>query len=285
MRRSAFTLIELLVVIAIIALLVAILVPSLQRARILAGIAACAAGERGIGPALLLYAHEQETLPPHFTQGNLASNYYRNGWCAGADRQHHYDHAVDVGGGYTVYPGWWEVYPHSRNSLGFLDQLDYAPLSTFRCAGQKYPGRLDAGPLWLPGDYAIRWYAPNPLYLGVGWPAGAVWQNNYFAPTILQLEQNWAGIQYIGPAPAVRKSTKVMVGCVLSSAGPPSWETAVPHGDAGNVLWTDGHVTTREGIYSLPSCNQGPARTHQSSGLMWFYAAEFWEELHAHLGL
>ena len=65
----AFTLIELLVVIAIIALLVAMLVPSLRRAKDLAYLAVCQANLRGTYAALLVYAADHDDFtpeePPH----------------------------------------------------------------------------------------------------------------------------------------------------------------------------------------------------------------------------
>jgi prepilin-type N-terminal cleavage/methylation domain-containing protein len=61
---SAFTLIELLVVIAIIALLVGILLPSLQTARMLAKIVTAHAELRGVTTALSVYREEHKALPP-----------------------------------------------------------------------------------------------------------------------------------------------------------------------------------------------------------------------------
>lgn len=62
--RRAFTLIELLVVIAIIALLMAILLPALGQARLLARSAACGAKLQQIGVALTLYLNDyHNTLP------------------------------------------------------------------------------------------------------------------------------------------------------------------------------------------------------------------------------
>ena len=59
--RQGFTLIELLVVVAIIALLIAILIPSLGRAKELANRATCSANLHGIMQSMILYAAEQQT--------------------------------------------------------------------------------------------------------------------------------------------------------------------------------------------------------------------------------
>ena len=55
MRQKAFTLIELLVVVAIIALLIAILLPSLQRAREQAKRVVCMANQAQIVKAMTIY--------------------------------------------------------------------------------------------------------------------------------------------------------------------------------------------------------------------------------------
>jgi prepilin-type N-terminal cleavage/methylation domain-containing protein len=62
--RGAFTLIELLVVIAIIALLLAILVPSLSTARELARRVVCQSNEKSIGMGFHLYASDYEDVTP-----------------------------------------------------------------------------------------------------------------------------------------------------------------------------------------------------------------------------
>ena len=65
-REAGFTLIELLVVVAIIAVLVAILLPALSRARESAHKAVCASNLRQLGIALKMYMDDNSgKLPPN----------------------------------------------------------------------------------------------------------------------------------------------------------------------------------------------------------------------------
>jgi prepilin-type N-terminal cleavage/methylation domain-containing protein/prepilin-type processing-associated H-X9-DG protein len=64
-RYRAFTLIELLVVVSIIAILVALLLPSLGKARRAAAGAACLSNLRQVGQAVIMYANQEKGLLPY----------------------------------------------------------------------------------------------------------------------------------------------------------------------------------------------------------------------------
>jgi prepilin-type N-terminal cleavage/methylation domain-containing protein/prepilin-type processing-associated H-X9-DG protein len=75
-RRAAFSLIELLVVIAIIAILIALLMPAVQKVRESSTTLQCKNKLKQMGIALHAYVHDKKAFPP-----GLVVNPQTNSWC------------------------------------------------------------------------------------------------------------------------------------------------------------------------------------------------------------
>ena len=194
-REAGFTLIELLVVVAIIALLISILLPSLQKAREQGKLAKCLANMRGIGQASLNYASEdsrEHIVPIHqsMTEFNrvVMQNFQSDWWWRTAM-------PFVYGGRTAVSP-----FPYRSNATTTVMMDDYGiwgartrPLNKYAFAGTLGEGNYKDLPWYqCPSDTGYPdspWVQDAPRWIH-GLPCYDILGNSY--------RINVAGLIYVG---------------------------------------------------------------------------------------
>ncbi|MCP4250606.1 MAG: DUF1559 domain-containing protein [bacterium] len=149
---NAYTLIELLVVISIIALLLAILLPSMSRAREQARTTKCLANLSQIGHATAMYLNEHNECPPLSPEEKLKTHTSGNGktvvevttTCHWGGRRAEWLHSTDGGPETQQRPLTLYLYPQA--------DLD-SPAELFHCPSDR---GTDWGEALIPGSSIYR---------------------------------------------------------------------------------------------------------------------------------
>ncbi|HRX86768.1 MAG TPA: prepilin-type N-terminal cleavage/methylation domain-containing protein, partial [Phycisphaerae bacterium] len=274
--RRAFTLVELLVVISIIALLIAILLPSLKRARETAKRVACNANVRGIAQAGLTYATDdpnENGIPVHpfdLIPGINLLTYSYYGWGGKGGKgsgtaTNNWNDSLFSGGKWmeasrrplnnVIYKNGLKKYDANNTDWREDVELD---LDLFHDPGDRafpgmhYKGWKDTG--YSSYDYFGTSYASNPLFVGVPGAGNPLQSNGVYlrplsrvpnpANTIMYWE-NAARFAFFADNAKSNGGDYDQTGCFWPYR-PEGLYTA--HGSHGkdwhfNVAFTDGHST------------------------------------------
>jgi prepilin-type processing-associated H-X9-DG protein/prepilin-type N-terminal cleavage/methylation domain-containing protein len=218
-HQKGFTLVELLVVIGIISVLIAMLLPALNKARQAAKSVACMSNERQIGLAVMMYVNDNRGwLPPAFRYpAGLAWMGCLNPYLpVGAPPNSYGTTAM------SVYLG---EYPTTGDKHG-----------VYRC-----PEQDPVNPDWLSYGYNA---ALGIVALNYDRQPGFTWPPD---PSIYAMHKL---TRFVDPA------STTMLADLRHGPGTPLWNLGLPvfyfdfglgvdyrHNGGANILWVDGHVT------------------------------------------
>jgi prepilin-type N-terminal cleavage/methylation domain-containing protein len=153
--RRGFTLIELLVVVAIIALLIAILLPSLANARRLSVRTACGTNLKGIGTAIGLYAAASDESMPLSYRGSFGYNYGMTGGQTGGNEFYsmHFISRFDANWrGLNFWLG--DLTGGAASKIWACPGPGNAsPASYFPTNARDWPNTYSGQPYWARGNY------------------------------------------------------------------------------------------------------------------------------------
>ncbi|MCC6423904.1 MAG: prepilin-type N-terminal cleavage/methylation domain-containing protein [Phycisphaerales bacterium] len=237
-KQNGFTLVELLVVIGIIALLISILMPSLNKAHQAANRIKCMSNLRQIGVALIQYSNDQKGyLPPTWSYPNTL---------------------VYKGTTYNPIELYWGQFLQIK---GYLPGQDDPERSVLVCPSHENPFSPFASTPALADSFKLSYGINNLISIhdGASWSAGGTTQDGL---------DDFDGHRQPKTFSKKGASEKIAVGEVFYGylmdsdtpnefSPPPAWHqldwrrhsSSAQNIGQSNMLWLDGHVTTvREGV-------------------------------------
>jgi prepilin-type processing-associated H-X9-DG protein/prepilin-type N-terminal cleavage/methylation domain-containing protein len=251
-RRSAFTLVELLVVIGIIALLVGILLPTLNRARESARTVKCASNLRQIGLAMNMYVNETKGYFPYptTTQGE------QNLW-------------------YTAIDKYMVAQPNSaRNGPNSATGQRTYHEGKQCVVWDAFEGPLNNTNVQAVGKESAKTYKMNS-HLRRRWPTRSHAKTSAIRkPTEFVLVGDATSLDVTGDHPDPNSNIKESndlsfeLGDWTNQAG-----VAIRHGKGANILFVDGHVDHKVYPTIDKPLQQFPARTCKSWENEWINAS------------
>jgi len=243
--KRGFTLIELLVVIAIIAILAAMLLPALARAKAAAQRTACLNKHRQWGLAMLMYTQDSDEFIPRESETPDGSSLMN--WAQ-----------VVAGDGGSV---WYNALPRSIKLKGAADYLAdkpgfYSTDSLFHCPNAPFT------PTTVLDSFVYFSTAMNSKLITGG--ATTIRYNLIKSPasTVIFLENRLTGDPMVDGNQA------------KSDLGQPSSfasRFAARHGMSGNLAFADGHAANYKGprvVQTQPGADEGKAILPQSE-IVW----------------